>query len=145
MYIKIGTNSKPLEGKVDGGFTVAQPIGKIVSYTIQQSPYFGTPEESFTESVPSMLPPLSVSASVFYYRSYEDYLAVEKSIIFSGTDQVPPPIPDQVITLEPTSLPLRFNNVSLTGTSITNIYEAVTNKINTILSGITTASVVVED
>ncbi len=84
MYIKIGTDSKPLGLKVAGGFTVDSPILKIVSYQVQLNPYVGTPEGSFTKAPVNPMPVKpTVSATVVYFRTYADYLNGESPIVFN--------------------------------------------------------------
>jgi len=141
MYLQIGTNVKPLEGKVDSGFIVLQPIAKIVNFTIMQSVYHDTPEGAFTIT-PEVITPMTGTVTVNYFKSYTDYLAGERNFNFNTSNflQVPTPV-----DIEPRNLPSHFHSITLTGNTISDVYYGLKNKLNVILTGITTTTVVVEE
>ena len=128
MYIKIGTDPKPLGLKVAGGFIVDTPILKIISYQTQINPYTGTPPTAFSVLPSNFYPEKpTVSVTVVYYKSYVDYLGCESQIIFnsnSGLVGIDPHITNEV-TLESNYYGLVIDGE----VTLAAVYEALKNKI----------------
>lgn len=125
MYIKIGSDTKPLGLKVAGGFIVDTPILKIVNYQVQINPYVGTPEASFTKPPvnPTPLKPV-VSVTVVYYRTYADFLNAETPVNFGQ-----PPLPASELPTEPTLQSNYYGLVIEGEITLAAVYEALKLKI----------------
>lgn len=84
MYIQIGTKDEPANIKTAGGFIAETPIAKIISSTIINSSFYGTPIDKFKKPLTDFqkLSP-TINITVAYFKSYEDYLNVESPILLN--------------------------------------------------------------
>lgn len=84
MYIQIGTKEKPANIKVAGGFLAETPIAKITGITLNSNAYQGTPENKFKQPLndyQKITPTVNVNVS--YFKSYDDYLNLESSLVLN--------------------------------------------------------------